>query len=153
MSTFTDLMSLDWGDVDVLNIDEFKDNLKDKLIDSGVPKENAEQFGEAWAQMAQDSMIMNLSSANIESVGEKLLTKMEAKIDGMDKISKVIQSQFENGVISFAESKTLEKELEDMGMKAADYLSTATDGSIIFDTEKFKEDLLGESDAMDTLID
>lgn len=148
---FSDIMSMDFSSVDLSNIDEFIENMKNKL---SCDEDKKDKIVNSWVEVAKSVGAINLgTTANgIKEIINKISETFSSKLEAQGNISKIISSQLENGFISFSESKTLTDALKKVNMNVEDYLQSNINGELILDVNKLKNGFLENSEIFDDLI-
>lgn len=137
---FSTLLGQDWSKVDLSNVKETKTKLMEAL---GLSGDEAELV---WTKFFNLASSFNFSSMGINNEGalDSLKSQIEesvtSSVDNFSKLSSIIKNQLENGFISFSESNTLKKSLEEVGLKAKDYLSYNANGDLVLSVDKLKKD-------------
>lgn len=148
MSDYTQIMTANWDEVDLTNIEQFKENLLNKLEASNSDKE---KIWKTYSEIFEQTGVLNFTSLNVDSLIDKINDQMTKKIESTGKISKVIEKQFEDGFISFTDTQALDAELKEFGIKIEDYLKYYENG-IVLDTEKLQNALFGEEDVVRKIV-
>lgn len=148
------LFAVKWEDLDLTNFED----IKKKTIEDLKEYMGGEEAEKAWEDFYNINSAYDVSSIApqsveaAEEVADKINAKIAETIGATNKISSIIKNQLEDGVISFSDSNTLEKELSEIGLKASDYLLGTTDKGYLLNTDKLKEDLLNQVDGNEELI-
>lgn len=132
------MLSIDWSDVDLTNIQDLKDDIIEVLSET-MTSDEAEKTWEAYFNLAKKHDLTKLAIDNqgaLDALEDSIDEKLGKYVENFSGISKIIKSQLEDGFIKFSESTELDKALKEIGLKASDYLTYGSDGTITLDSEK-----------------
>lgn len=124
---------VDWGNIDLTNVDKAKDNLIEALSQT-MSSDKAEKVWEEFFALSKKFNIATFAVGNqgtLDAIEDSIDTKLGDYIKSYSGISKIIKSQLEDGFISFSDSQELKKALTEIGLKMEDYVTFGENGAVL----------------------
>ncbi len=149
------MFQIPWDEMDLTNAQDYLDQVKE-ILSSTFSEKEAADLANKFVEDATKAGIASFGVASkeaVEAITDKVDEGLSKWIKGYGDIGKIITTQLEKGFISFSESQELDKALAEIGMKAEDYLTFNSDGSIFLDeealTKAFKDQINNEEAILD----
>ena len=151
---FEAITQVDWGNIDLTNVDKAKDSLIEALSQT-MSSDKAEKVWEEFFALSKKFNIATFavgSQGALDAIEDSIDTKLGDYIKSYSGISKIIKSQLEDGFISFSDSQELKKALNEIGLKMEDYVTFGENGAVL-DSEALNQAFQDQSGLQAQIIE
>lgn len=148
------LITIDWSEASFTNINQMKQEFLDYCSDLDITVEEAEQTWNNYKDFLSSLGLINLTAdaLSLEQLETDLDEQLAKKVDQSTNLATAVEKQLTNGFLNFSESQAFKKACEEIGIKAEDYLTYNSNGTIILDIEKLKEGLEDQKKAEQEIV-
>lgn len=152
---FSALMSTDFVNTDLTNIEEAKETIINVLEES-MTSDEAKAAIEAFYNMAEDMGPLDLK-VDTEGALKTIENQVKGKLDDIVKsfsktIQPAIEDQLTNGFINFSDYSSLADELKTMKLDINDYVKATSNGYVL-DTEALRDAYVNLTLTQDQLVE
>lgn len=152
---FSALMSTDFVNTDLTNIEEAKETIINVLEES-MTSDEAKAAIEAFYNMAEDMGPLDLK-VDTEGALKTIENQVKGKLDDIVKsfsktIQPAIEDQLTNGFINFSDYSSLADELKTMKLDINDYVKATSNGYVL-DTEALRDAYVNLALTQDQLVE
>lgn len=152
---FSALMSTDFINTDLTNIEEAKESIINVLEES-MTSDEAKAAVEAFYNMAEDMGPLDLK-IDTEGALKTIEDQVKGKLDDIVKffsktVQPAIENQLTNGFINFSDYSSLADELKTMKLDINDYVKATSNGYVL-DTEALRDAYVNLALTQDQLVE
>lgn len=152
---FSALMSTDFVNTDLTNIEEAKESIINVLEES-MTSDEAKAAVEAFYNMAEDMGPLDLkvdTEGALKTIEDQVKGKLDDIVKSFSKtIQPAIENQLTNGFINFSDYSSLADELKTMKLDINDYVKATSDGYVL-DTEALRDAYVNLALTQDQLVE
>lgn len=152
---FSALMSTDFVNTDLTNIEEAKESIINVLEES-MTSDEAKAAVEAFYNMAEDMGPLNLkvdTEGALKTIEDQVKGKLDDIVKSFSKtIQPAIENQLTNGFINFSDYSSLADELKTMKLDINDYVKATSNGYVL-DTEALRDAYVNLALTQDQLVE
>lgn len=152
---FSSLMSTDFANTDLTNIEEAKESIINVLEES-MTSDEAKVAVKAFYDMAEDMGPLDLkidTQGALKTIEDQVKGKLDDIVNSFSKtIQPAIENQLTNGFINFSDYSSLADELKTMKLDINDYVKTTSNGYVL-DTEALRDAYVNLALTQDQLVE
>lgn len=152
---FSALMSTDFVNTDLTNIEEAKESIINVLEESMISDE-AKAAVEAFYNMAEDMGPLDLkvdTEGALKTIEDQVKGKLDDIVKSFSKtVQPAIENQLTNGFINFSDYSSLADELKTMKLDINDYVKATSNGYVL-DTEALRDAYVNLALTQDQLVE
>ena len=152
---FSALMSTDFVNTDLTNIEEAKESIINVLEES-MTSDEAKAAVEAFYNMAEDMGPLDLkvdTEGALKTIEDQVKGKLDDIVKSFSKtIQPAIENQLTNGFINFSDYSSLADELKTMKLDINDYVKATSNGYVL-DTEALRDAYVNLALTQDQLVE
>lgn len=152
---FSSLMSTDFANTDLTNIEEAKESIINVLEES-MTSDEAKAAVEAFYNMAEDMGPLDLkidTEGALKTIEDQVKGKLDDIVKSFSKtIQPAIEDQLTNGFINFSDYSSLADELKTMKLDINDYVKATSNGYVL-DTEALRDAYVNLALTQDQLVE
>lgn len=152
---FSALMSTDFVNTDLTNIEEAKETIINVLEES-MTSDEAKAAVEAFYNMAEDMGPLDLkvdTEGALKTIEDQVKGKLDDIVKSFSKtIQPAIEDQLTNGFINFSDYSSLADELKTMKLDINDYVKATSNGYVL-DTEALRDAYVNLALTQDQLVE
>ena len=152
---FSALMSTDFVNTDLTNIEEAKESIINVLEES-MTSDEAKAAVEAFYNMAEDIGPLDLkidTEGALKTIEDQVKGKLDDIVKSFSKtIQPAIENQLTNGFINFSDYSSLADELKTMKLDINDYVKATSNGYVL-DTEALRDAYVNLALTQDQLVE
>lgn len=152
---FSALMSTDFVNTDLTNIEEAKESVINVLEES-MTSDEAKAAVEAFYNMAEDMGPLDLkvdTEGALKTIEDQVKGKLDDIVKSFSKtIQPAIENQLTNGFINFSDYSSLADELKTMKLDINDYVKATSNGYVL-DTEALRDAYVNLALTQDQLVE
>lgn len=152
---FSALMSTDFVNTDLTNIEEAKESIINVLEES-MTSDEAKAAVEAFYNMAEDMGPLDLkvdTEGALKTIEDQVKGKLDDIVKSFSKtVQPAIENQLTNGFINFSDYSSLADELKTMKLDINDYVKATSNGYVL-DTEALRDAYVNLALTQDQLVE
>lgn len=152
---FSALMSTDFVNTDLTNIEEAKESVINVLEES-MTSDEAKAAVEAFYNMAEDMGPLDLkidTEGALKTIEDQVKGKLDDIVKSFSKtVQPAIENQLTNGFINFSDYSSLADELKTMKLDINDYVKATSNGYVL-DTEALRDAYVNLALTQDQLVE
>lgn len=152
---FSALMSTDFVNTDLTNIEEVKESIINVLEES-MTSDEAKAAVEAFYNMAEDMGPLDLkvdTEGALKTIEDQVKGKLDDIVKSFSKtVQPAIENQLTNGFINFSDYSSLADELKTMKLDINDYVKATSNGYVL-DTEALRDAYVNLALTQDQLVE
>lgn len=152
---FSTLMSTDFANTDLTNIEEAKESIINVLEES-MTGDEAKAVVKAFYNMAEDMGPLDLkvdTEGALKTIEDQVKGKLDDIVKSFSKtIQPAIENQLTNGFINFSDYSSLADELKTMKLDINDYVKATSNGYVL-DTEALRDAYVNLALTQDQLVE
>lgn len=152
---FSALMSTDFINTDLTNIEEAKESIINVLEES-MTSDEAKAAVEAFYNMAEDMGPLDLkvdTEGALKTIEDQVKGKLDDIVKSFSKtVQPAIENQLTNGFINFSDYSSLADELKTMKLDINDYVKATSNGYVL-DTEALRDAYVNLALTQDQLVE
>lgn len=152
---FSTLMSTDFANTDLTNIEEAKETIINVLEES-MTGDEAKAVVKAFYDMAEDMGPLDLkvdTEGALKTIEDQVKGKLDDIVKSFSKtIQPAIENQLTNGFINFSDYSSLADELKTMKLDINDYVKATSNGYVL-DTEALRDAYVNLALTQDQLVE
>nr|DAE40967.1 MAG TPA: chromosome segregation ATPase [Herelleviridae sp.] len=152
---FSALMSTDFVNTDLTNIEEAKESIINVLEES-MTSDEAKAAVEAFYNMAEDMGPLDLkvdTKGALKTIEDQVKGKLDDIVKSFSKtVQPAIENQLTNGFINFSDYSSLADELKTMKLDINDYVKATSNGYVL-DTEALRDAYVNLALTQDQLVE
>lgn len=152
---FSALMSTDFVNTDLTNIEEAKESIINVLEES-MNSDEAKAAVEAFYNMAEDMGPLDLkvdTEGALKTIEDQVKGKLDDIVKSFSKtVQPAIENQLTNGFINFSDYSSLADELKTMKLDINDYVKATSNGYVL-DTEALRDAYVNLALTQDQLVE
>lgn len=152
---FSALMSTDFANTDLTNIEEAKETIINVLEES-MTSDEAKAAVEAFYNMAEDMGPLDLkidTEGALKTIEDQVKGKLDNIVKSFSKtVQPAIENQLTNGFINFSDYSSLADELKTMKLDINDYVKATSNGYVL-DTEALRDAYVNLALTQDQLVE